>query len=775
MLLLVTALSLSLAPRAFSSDLLVYNNNDSSAGSLRQRILDNNGTPTGGNTIIFSNIVTGTITLTSGELLITKPLTIIGPGANVLAVTANHASRVFYVSNAATVNISGLTISNSGTNTGLFFYGGGVYNDATTLTVSNCTIRGNTAKKKGGGICNTGTLKLLGSTVSDNWVSEIGGGGLCNFGFPAAVTITNCTFSGNSAPTLFGGGAILNEGSTSTLTVIASTFSGNTLSSSYNYTAGGISIDDGSLEIGNTILNAGTWGTNIYNHSGTVTSHGYNLCSDGGFGVLTGVGDQNNTNPNLGPLQDNGGPTPTCAPLAGSLAIDQGKSFGLTTDQRGRPRTYDYPATPNASLGDGTDIGAVEFSPIGTLVVSNTNDQTTGSLRQAVVDAAPGDAITFATNVTGAITLTGGELLVAKNLTILGPGAKVLAVNGNAASRVFNISTGIVNIAGLAITNGRVANDLGGGIKNYGTLTLSHCRVSQNQGTNNSSGGGIFNAYPGSLTLSNCVVSDNTAGISGGGLYNYLATLTIVNSTIAANNATNGAGGGIRMQGGTADIRSSTLAINSTAGPSGGPGGAIASDAGAVMTFRNTLIAKNTAGTGPDLYGAFTSAGYNLVGNSDSSSGFTDGVNHDQVGFTPIPLNPLLGSLRDNGGPTPTMALLSNSPAIDKGQSFGLTTDQRGAPRPYDFSSATNASGGDGSDIGAFELGRPTLNIQKFNTNAVLSWQSYYGDFTLQSVTNVIASNSWAAVAGTPVVVANQYVLTNGPISSNRLFRLKGN
>jgi hypothetical protein len=106
---------------------------------------------------------------------------------------------------------------------------------------------------------------------------------------------------------------------------------------------------------------------------------------------------------------------------------------------------------------------------------------------------------------------------------------------------------------------------------------------------------------------------------------------------------------------------------------------------------------------------------------------------------------------------------------------LALTTDQRGAPRPFDFSSITNAGGGDGSDIGAFELGSPTLNIQKFNTNAVLSWQACYGGFTLQSVTNIISSNSWATVVGTPVVVASQFVLTNGPISRNRFYRLKGN
>jgi hypothetical protein len=118
--------------------------------------------------------------------------------------------------------------------------------------------------------------------------------------------------------------------------------------------------------------------------------------------------------------------------------------------------------------------------------------------------------------------------------------------------------------------------------------------------------------------------------------------------------------------------------------------------------------------------------------------------------------------------------LRAGSPAIDQGKNFGPATDQRGAPRPFDFPSITNA-GGDGSDIGAIELGPPTLSIQQFATVAVLSWPSYYGDFTLQSVPGMNTPNSWANVAGTPVVVAGQNVFTNGPISGNRFYRLKGN
>jgi hypothetical protein len=96
------------------------------------------------------------------------------------------------------------------------------------------------------------------------------------------------------------------------------------------------------VEISNTILNAGASGENIFNNSGTVTSHGYNLSSDDGGGYLTGPGDQINTDPLLGPLQDNGGPTLTHALLPGSPAINAGDpNFTLPPvyDQRG-PNFY---------------------------------------------------------------------------------------------------------------------------------------------------------------------------------------------------------------------------------------------------------------------------------------------------------------------------------------------------------------------------------------------------------------------------------------------------
>ena len=287
--LLFAGATLLTTSAASAATITVINTNDSGPGSLRQALVDAND----GDTINFDSSLKGqTITLTSGQLNVDKDVTISGPGANHLAVDGNAQSRVFQVNPGKTVTIDGLTVQNGYSD----FGGGGIDNESAALTVSNSTISGNSASSSGGGIVNGG-------------------------GASATLTITNSTVSGNSAS--FGGG-IYNEGSDfqggPTLLIVSnSTLSGNSADS-----GGGIYNYYGSLDSSDSILNAGASGENIYNENGTVTSHGYNLSSDDGGGYLTGPGDQINTDPMLGPLQDNGGPTFTHALLPGSPATDAG-------------------------------------------------------------------------------------------------------------------------------------------------------------------------------------------------------------------------------------------------------------------------------------------------------------------------------------------------------------------------------------------------------------------------------------------------------------------
>ncbi|HEV8417600.1 MAG TPA: right-handed parallel beta-helix repeat-containing protein [Candidatus Udaeobacter sp.] len=203
--------------------------------------------------------------------------------------------------------------------------GGGIYSSG-TLEITNSTIDGNSVGGPGGGIFNVGAAIITSSTISGNFSGggspgpQFGpgfGGGISNGG---TLTISNSTISGNSALTINQapgcGGGIGNSGS---LHIANSTISGN---SAIN--GGAICNNAAPLEMANSILNAGDVGQNIFNDGGTITSLGYNLSSDNGGGYLNGPGDQTNTNPILGPLQNNGGPTQTHRPYPQSPAIDAG-------------------------------------------------------------------------------------------------------------------------------------------------------------------------------------------------------------------------------------------------------------------------------------------------------------------------------------------------------------------------------------------------------------------------------------------------------------------
>ena len=288
-----------------------------------------------------------------------------------------------------------------------------------------------------------------------------------------------------------------------------------------------------------------------------------------------------------------------------------------------------------------------------------------------------------------------------------------------------NASTGTLTISGCGIYNNH-ALDLGGGIRNLGTMTVSGSNVGynyanadgggiDNQGRLNVStstlsqnstygdGGGIY-SWVGSagVTLTGCTLSNNRATVGqsdpwggtvygGGALYvsNY-TTATLTNCTLASNTATDGYGGGIDVvANGRATLLNCTLALNSA-----GHGGGIASNAAFTLGLTNTIVAENLATThiGPDIYGAVTTADHNLVGNGAGETGIVNGVNGDIVG-----VNPMLGPLANNGGPTETMALLVGSPAIGQADNAAApATDQRGVTR--------QDVPGEATDIGAFEF-----------------------------------------------------------------------
>lgn len=284
-----------------------------------------------------------------------------------------------------------------------------------------------------------------------------------------------------------------------------------------------------------------------------------------------------------------------------------------------------------------------------TIAVINTNDSGPGSLRQALANASDGDTID-ATGISGAITLSSGLLLVDKSVTINGPGADVLAVDGNMTSRVFQTLAGrTVTISGFTIRNGHAGAD-GAGVDNEdgATVTIMNCTISGNTA---GLGGGIFNSGP--LTILNSTVTGNMAS-EGAGIYNSgSGILTISNSTLSGNTASSTGGACFNLA--KVQITNSTISDNSA--PS--LGGGILNFGSLVIG--NTILKRGSAGV--NIYtnggGTVTSLGYNL--SSDDAGGSLTGPG-DQ-----ILTDPMLGPLQNNGGPTLTHALLPGSPAVNLG------------------------------------------------------------------------------------------------------------
>jgi hypothetical protein len=212
--------------------------------------------------------------------------------------------------------------------------------------------------------------------------------------------------------------------------------------------------------------------------------------------------------------------------------------------------------------------------------VANTNDNGPGSLRQAIADAAPGETINV--GVKGVITLTSGELVVGKDLTINGPGANGLNISGGKSSRVFNITGGTVTLTGLTVRDGKTTGSpaRGGGIYNSGTLTLRSVTVTSNRAEG---------------TESQCAY--------GGGVYNN-ATLTVANAVISGNIAQGGAGptGGNSARGGgictvgPMTVSGSVVTGNTAAGgDSSGPGRAGDGEGGGIFCYNNCVVSVEAA------------------------------------------------------------------------------------------------------------------------------------------------------------------------------------
>ena len=316
------------------------------------------------------------------------------------------------------------------------------------------------------------------------------------------------------------------------------------------------------------------------------------------------------------------------------------------------------------------------------------------TLRAAIDEANAfpgGSTIAFNLTLPATITLTTNtELALSGAVTIRGPTAGTLAIDGNHATRVFDITSGAASITKLTIQNGFAGEGGGISVGSGASVRLTDCALSGNRGGFSSEGGGLYNA--GTATLTGCTLSGNLADYPGGGIANS-GTVTLTNCTLSGNAGGYGGGGGVYNDG-TATLTNCTLSGNAAEF-----GGGILATIGGTATLTNTIVANNSP---ENCNGDIQSAGHNLSSDNTCFAGGNDWLNTD----------PRLAPLANYGGPTATLALCTAvripdpsctgpSPAIDAGAGavtgppLTLTTDQRGLPRQLGLH----------VDIGAVESG----------------------------------------------------------------------
>jgi CSLREA domain-containing protein len=368
----------------------------------------------------------------------------------------------------------------------------------------------------------------------------------------------------------------------------------------------------------------------------------------------------------------------------------------------------------NPANNDALNSGAAYVYTLAALRVTTLADEQNAngrcSLREALINANQNDqsgsndcAAGFGTDtirfeVTGQIGLSSALPNILDPLIIDGPGPDLLQVRRTAAAlfRVFTVGSTSATLSGLAISGGDVGTSEGGGIQNFGHLVIRDSEIFENRANG---GGGIDNR--GILTLTSSTLRNNVANFDGGALYNTgtNAVATLRNCTISGNTGGSGNAGGIMSATGTGQSASLSLEGCTLSGNSGSSVRLRQFAAGASVTaeVRNSIVVPGSGGTSVlvEAGTTLTSRGFNLLG--DSGGGvFTQASDR-------INTNPLLFALAGNGGFTFTHALQAGSPARDAGNSGG-GSDQPGSLRPVDLPNVGNATGSDGSDIGAVEM-----------------------------------------------------------------------
>ncbi len=696
---------------------------DTGVGSLRQAVTDANAA-VGADSIVFAGAaVGGTISLLTmggtqfgpNALEVTSTIIITGGGETIARGGAAPNFRLFYVSTAGNLTISGVTLSNGlarggngGTNLGDDGGGGGgglgaggaIYNQG-TVSILNSTLSGNTAQGGSGGVGadNAGTdsggggggggMGGNGGTTADtNADGGAGGGGFFGSGV-----------SGKAAGQVGGGGG----GTTAdAIAAVGGVANGGAGGSAVNIdgVAGGLggggggAGDEANGGIGGIGGGGGGGGEND-----NATDNGGGI---GGFGGGGGGGGEDGAGGGGGFGGGGGGGSTSSSPArAGGAAGNFGGTGGSTLATRG-----------SGGGGGGAGLGGAIFND-GTITITgstlSTNTATGGTGGIAGGTAAAGGV---GSGAGGSVFNNTGTVTIRSSTVTLNTATEDGGGLTNAATMTVTGSTIVDNMTGRS----------GGGIRNVGALTVDTSTIATNKATTGNGGGinnGFLGALSGTVVLTNSTVSGNTAQGFGGGLRNVSSAanaITITNSTFHGNTAQTGAGGGINTNAGTVSVVNTTITNNSDTSVSANRAGGVSVEGGTV-TLANSVVANNTTAdsVARDVRGTFAAGSKNnFFTFVDANTNLVNGGVNANI----VAADPLLGPLQSNGGPTFTRLPLAGSPLINFGNnaaSSTLVVDQRGfSPRRF----------GGTIDIGSVEVGATAtqrevlVNVPQFGVGA---------------------------------------------------------
>ncbi len=690
--------------------------------SLREAL----GLVTTGGTISFAdNLPSGLIGLNGSELILDKSLTIDGDTdgdgkANIFisGYNASGSSRIFHLTaDNIDVTLKSLHLGDGDAGAG---FGGAILTDNGTgnssLAIINTMITENSANR-GGGIFNRNTsLELTNVAMLDNVAQTIGGGLVVS---AASANITNATIDSNIADGAGGGIFAIS----SDLVISDTTITDNRADSNgtNQFDGGGVRIFDAAsnVTINNSVISQNTSGSgiNASDVDGTIDAAGSNFFGQSvvaASGAITGMGD-----PDLATIGDNGGTVFSRMPNAGSALIDAGDDMLVPAGTIWDANVHDR------FSGAHTDIGAAEY----VIMVTTELDEDAGgtladdiadgnglSLREALFHAGDGDTVIFDPALTGStITLTQGEIALSGSVTIdgdtNGDDKADITISGNNISRIFNISgaSTIVDLLSLTIKDGYSVT-AGGAISSVG-LGLNIVNSTFSNNTTLQEGGAINITGFGTFIFSNSLFVANHSHSSGGAVYvSELNDYIVFDHVTMHDNSSDSTGGGISVSNpyGSLWLKHSTITANraniNNAASDGGGGIEIVDG---MLAIEHSVIADNTSGMarlGDDISGDVTTSANSFFGTVETILANTYATDNG------VTVNPLLGDLLDNGGPTLTRSPLDASSLIGAGynniitlDSFDLDRDSDVTEvRPFDARDQARINGGI-VDIGAVE------------------------------------------------------------------------